>query len=562
MPSGIKNGLLEIIRSFFINPIIRWEFLGYLRRGRAFALMGSVLVVCSVIVCVLWNLPYHPGYPVGRRLYFSMLAGELAVILLFLPGIIARAFIREWDQNTLSLLLTTPLGPSRILAGKWISALGGMILLVVSTLPMISICVARGGISPFELVTGITLIFYVCLVTSCFAVFHSIRATTAFRVILLTHLTLFVCYGMGGAAFTFAGGIIFGVLSVLEQLVRSTGSPMIFNNPEVFIWGPAVGYSLLATGVPIFLLALANRRFQNMEPCLPIAGDWQPTVSFQLRQEKKKNQKKSRSNIAREFQDGQNPFFQREQMEFHLHRSPYALPSWYILAILSHFIFLAALLQEGRWVALITLAGIAQMSPAFASALFAGEREKGTWDLLITVAARPRRLLFGKLLSAGSQCGLRAMALFFPPFILAYLMIAAIWIVIRHSFYHLLPLPYFFAYIPILSVQMVFMMMISVFFSAASLKVSGALAWSYAVIFFYCVVLLGVAAIPIPAAQGILESLLRVLCPMYLLVSTPSSPASLEIWLQHALGHIGVFTAGSVIFYYLTEWVLQRERTE
>ena len=72
--------------------------------------------------------------------------------------------------------------------------------------------------------------------------------------------------------------------------------------------------------------------------------------------------------------------------------------------------------------AIFTLIFIAQIVPAYAGPLFAREKERETWDLLLTTITHSRMLLNGKLAGALYQCLFRAGILFGVPFLLSSLL--------------------------------------------------------------------------------------------------------------------------------------------
>ncbi|MBN2326141.1 MAG: hypothetical protein JXR73_03235, partial [Candidatus Omnitrophica bacterium] len=109
----VSQALANILDWFYSNPIILREFMRSSRSFRFWGLMGLLLIFASLILCLAWSSTQFedPVTPVGRRLFYLLLAAELAVIVLVLPGVVSHSIITEREQDTYPLLLTTPLSP-------------------------------------------------------------------------------------------------------------------------------------------------------------------------------------------------------------------------------------------------------------------------------------------------------------------------------------------------------------------------------------------------------------------------------------------------------------------
>jgi ABC-type transport system involved in multi-copper enzyme maturation permease subunit len=83
----------------------------------------------------------------GPELFNSVVAFETCAILIFVPALTCGAIAGEKERNTLSILLTTRLGPSTIVLEKLLSRLVLIFLLLLMSLPLLAFAYAMGGLS-------------------------------------------------------------------------------------------------------------------------------------------------------------------------------------------------------------------------------------------------------------------------------------------------------------------------------------------------------------------------------------------------------------------------------
>jgi len=138
------------------NPIIRRELLGLLRRPQTFALCASVIAALSAIVVILW--PDAASVSLdgsqSRQIFRVFVYGLLTCLLLAVPAFPATAIVRERNEGTLALLLTSPLNSIDILLGKVSAVLGFVGLLLALSLPASVACFVMGGIDIGQVVAA------------------------------------------------------------------------------------------------------------------------------------------------------------------------------------------------------------------------------------------------------------------------------------------------------------------------------------------------------------------------------------------------------------------------
>ena len=129
------------------NPVLIRELLVNLRSPRAFVLQLVYVAILGVVVYFAW-----PGEgklvsaDLAQRLFDIFFLGQFFLVALVAPSFAAGSITGEKERKTYEMLLASPLRPSSILVGKLLSSLTYLVLLIVSSLPLMILCFLLGGI--------------------------------------------------------------------------------------------------------------------------------------------------------------------------------------------------------------------------------------------------------------------------------------------------------------------------------------------------------------------------------------------------------------------------------
>lgn len=194
-----------------INPIFDKE----LRRQSREPKLSMMILLSNILLTSIFFLSYFHE-PAGEGYIFAsnldmpvrsftilgyVLFGIMAIISLVAGG---AAISTESEQRTLDILLMTNMSPKKIVYGKMMTVLGGVVLLFVSTLPSMSLVMVLGGISFLNiLVMEVTLLFSSFFIAGigifCSAMFKktvaSVIATFMIVLFLIVGTTLLVVAG-------------------------------------------------------------------------------------------------------------------------------------------------------------------------------------------------------------------------------------------------------------------------------------------------------------------------------------------------------------------------------
>lgn len=173
-------GLMTIgdLRAFRLNPVMVKELRGRMRGVRGFAIITIFLTLMSFFTVLLYLLRAPAGGVVvtgdlGRELFIGVLFIELMLIIFIVPALTAGAITNERERKTYDLLQTTLITKATFVVGKMQSALGYIVLLLLSAIPLQSIAFLFGGVSEAELILALLALLASAIVLGAFGMFFS-----------------------------------------------------------------------------------------------------------------------------------------------------------------------------------------------------------------------------------------------------------------------------------------------------------------------------------------------------------------------------------------------------
>lgn len=113
-------------------------------------------------------------YSNAIALYAALIAIEAGMVMFLVPAFTAGSIAGEREKQTLEILLTTTLKPRQIVWGKLMSSISMVLLLIVSTLPTISIIFTIGGVEILDLLEFVVVIFVCTLLIGSIGIWASV----------------------------------------------------------------------------------------------------------------------------------------------------------------------------------------------------------------------------------------------------------------------------------------------------------------------------------------------------------------------------------------------------
>jgi ABC-type transport system involved in multi-copper enzyme maturation permease subunit len=129
------------------NPVLIRELLVNLRSNRAFTLQFLYVSFLGIVVYFAWPSEGKlVSADLAQRLFNMFFLGQFFLVALVAPSFAAGSITGEKERKTYEMLLASPLRPTSILVGKLLSSLTYLVILILSSLPLVIICFLLGGI--------------------------------------------------------------------------------------------------------------------------------------------------------------------------------------------------------------------------------------------------------------------------------------------------------------------------------------------------------------------------------------------------------------------------------
>ena len=145
------------------NPILAREVKERMRSLRAPVVITVYLLVLGLIVFAAERVSSRDqgfgGNPfilagLGRAVYHWLLFFMLMLVSFLVPAFTGGSIASERERRTLPLLQVTMLSPRQIILGKFTSSMAFLMLLIVGTLPLVSVAFVLGGVTPLDVLRG------------------------------------------------------------------------------------------------------------------------------------------------------------------------------------------------------------------------------------------------------------------------------------------------------------------------------------------------------------------------------------------------------------------------
>ncbi len=323
----------------------------------------------------------------AQRLVGLFFFGQYLLASLMTPSFAAGAITGEKERLSYEMLLASPLRPTSIVLGKLFASMTHLVILMLSSLPIVMLCLPLGGVGIYDVLAA-----YVAMLSTIF---------------LYGSISLWASSFFGRTA----SALVVAYLMILPLVIVS-----------VFVWNQLADlgnmrFVIAVSIVPITCLAISALLWYLTSLKLLYPSDLGSGGKDAVDLETEARESVGLYIERNEFPDrlfappkrndfldeGSNPIYDKEMRSEIFSQGTLMLrlviQISLVLAIPIMAICLFVLPWLAAWYASYAITFNMLCGPVFSAGSVSSERERQTLDLLLTTLITPQQILWGKLLS-------------------------------------------------------------------------------------------------------------------------------------------------------------------
>jgi ABC-2 type transport system permease protein len=180
------------------NPIILRELITQLRKKQSFFYLFLFVGAGILAFLGFWNSFLKNQYIYPRDYTRDFLMGltmiEGIILLLIAPLLSATSFCLEKERETWDLLRTSPINLASILLGKFLSSILFIWIIMLSMIPVFSLIMPFGGVSPIEITTIFCVFTEGIIIATLIGLYSSVRWKKTIQAISVSYIFCFIYF--------------------------------------------------------------------------------------------------------------------------------------------------------------------------------------------------------------------------------------------------------------------------------------------------------------------------------------------------------------------------------
>jgi len=363
-----------------VNPIARRELIDILKGDRSSWCLFVYILVLSGAVYGAWPKTIEflsVADRIAREIFSYFAFFQILLVSLLAPAFSAGSFTREKEEETLELLLASPISSFSIVVGKLQSAMGFLLLVIVSSLPVAAVILPLGGVGLDELVNLYAILTVMALVSAtigltCSSYFHRTHSALVVSYLFVLPLT----------------GIVLGLSRGFPQRFFADG-------------GGALPFAVVGLLAVAWMANVVSRRTcrESLDPPKPAGDeDLSEQRGLVLTPGEFPDSLFLPEKSAQGIKDHDNPVFQKEVRSELLGSGTLFMRTVIQIGVILSIFFIPSIVS-GRTDHFFSFVIVVMclVSPSLSSGMFSQERERHTLELLLTTTLTSREILRGKL---------------------------------------------------------------------------------------------------------------------------------------------------------------------
>lgn len=182
-----------------LNPVLKKEMRMFERSVKIYWIVLLYNLILAAVALVIFFYMLNNKKFTGSieyshiiQIYCIMAYIQFGMLMLIIPGITASSISGERERQTLDILLSTKLTPYQIIIGKLQSSLTIVLLLSITSLPIVSLVFVFGGVKLIDLAVLILLLTIEGLFVGSLGIFFSALFKKTTSATILTYTSLIV----------------------------------------------------------------------------------------------------------------------------------------------------------------------------------------------------------------------------------------------------------------------------------------------------------------------------------------------------------------------------------
>lgn len=409
------------------NPVMQRELLTNLRASRSFWLMLLYQLALSAVLLA--------AYPSGQRVDLTtdsaaavqlvdfFFLGQYIIASLMAPTFAAGAISGEKERKTYEMLLASPLHPWAIVIGKMVASLTHLAVLIMASLPIVMLALPLGGVSIYEVLAAYlwlvaSVILFGSIGLACSGGFRRTASSLVVSYLLILPLVLIGALFWRGLAsqgdlrLTIAAFVLPPVFLLISGLLCRWTAHRLLYPPDVGSEGKDVidleQESKEAIGMVIQRDQFPDRLFAPPRRTKLMHDNANPVYDKEIHAELFSQGTLMLRLVIQISMLLAIPLMAFTLFSFNPDQPPDRVP-WYMSYVLVFNILVA---------------------PVFSAGSLTSERERQTFELLLTTVLAPSQIMWGKLLAGFRVSYVLTMFLMWPvvlAFCLAFPFYFPIW---------------------------------------------------------------------------------------------------------------------------------------
>lgn len=186
------------------NPMLLHELRSVMRNYRAYVVLTVYMSIVSGIVVFVYivasaggNSGINDSSRVGTALFYIIAGMQILLVSFVTPAYTATALSAERERDTYDLLRLTMLSSGQIVISKLVAAVGYTVLLVLASMPMLSLALLLGGVTGGQMLAALAVIAVSALLYATLGLWVSARTASSTTALIVTYaITLGLVIGI------------------------------------------------------------------------------------------------------------------------------------------------------------------------------------------------------------------------------------------------------------------------------------------------------------------------------------------------------------------------------